>query len=277
MDNQNISYTIPISDLAITTNIEDLSCIICLGICFKPIVITCCERLICSICIIEMLKFSKKCPYCNNINIEFEKPSKLIYRMFDNLSFRCPNYEKGCIEKIKYFFYFDHAHNICSYKSGNLLFCKQCEIISLPEHCCKQNDSLLSAVEKKIVNISKFNSNSQFDNINNLLHNHPLILTNLRKHADYEYGWCCELCNDDIRNPLTKSYHCEPCLFDICEKCFLFINSRVPNKNIHNHVLNLEQRELEWECNNCENPFFRRRSWYCNLCDYDICVNCYWK
>lgn len=93
----------------------------------------------------------------------------------------------------------------------------------------------------------------------------------------YEQGWVCELCNDNIRNPSTPSYHCEPCVFDICEKCYIYIISKVPNTNCHNHELNLEIRNLEWECNLCGNDYYMRRSWYCDTCSYDACVFCYWK
>ena len=109
------------------------------------------------------------------------------------------------------------------------------------------------------------------------LHNHNLTFTNNRLNPGYEQGWVCELCNDNIRNPSTPSYHCEPCVFDICEKCYIFISSRVPNSNCHNHELNLEIRPLEWECNMCGNAYYMRRSWYCDICNFDSCLYCYWK
>ncbi len=76
---------------------------------------------------------------------------------------------------------------------------------------------------------------------------------------------------------MTKSYHCEACVYDICEKCVLYISTRVQNSNCHSHELNLEIRDLEWECSLCGNSFYRRRSWYCDLCEFDACVFCYWR
>ncbi len=109
------------------------------------------------------------------------------------------------------------------------------------------------------------------------LHIHPLEFTNERVHEEYKKGWLCELCDDIIRNPLTKSYHCETCLFDICEKCYRYIFPRKPKSDVHKHEMNLEQRNEEWECDICDQSYYMRRSWYCNLCNFDVCYYCYWE
>ncbi len=103
------------------------------------------------------------------------------------------------------------------------------------------------------------------------------MLTNIRLNPGYEEGWVCELCDDKIRNPATKSYHCSKCYYDVCEKCFLYISTRIPNTSLHNHEINLEIRNLEWMCNICEKDYYKRRSWHCDICEFDVCVNCYWK
>lgn len=170
---QIISYIIPVNDLAIATNVEDLTCIICLNVCFKPVIISCCERLICLECIKMMLKHSAKCPYCNNININFEKPSKLIYRLFENLTFNCVNKKNGCEEKIKYYFYFDHIYNNCNYKKENekLSFCKTCEVIyeyttDTPVHDCEKSNNVnidtdsMNELEKRLYELSLNITNS---------------------------------------------------------------------------------------------------------------------
>lgn len=126
--NDTMAYSISVADLAITTNTEDLTCIICLNICFKPILTSCCEKLICLGCAQTMIKHSAKCPSCNEVNISFEKPSKLVYRMFENLVFYCSHKDYGCTEKLKYYFYFDHVYNECAYKKEGLAFCKVCEV-----------------------------------------------------------------------------------------------------------------------------------------------------
>jgi hypothetical protein len=311
MENNNSSGVeispngIPINDLAIQTNTDDLTCIICLNICYKPVMITCCERLICSECVKMMLRQKiNKCPHCNNINLNFENPPKIIIRLLDNLTFKCCNL--GCEEKIKYSFYYDHIYNSCSLKEGLKEFCKICSKIynKNTEHKCNyelnlaENDNL-NVIEKRLLeldlNCSKNNSTKSVITTDNSmssktqqvlpigtvsiprLHNHNLILTNQRKKVEYEQGWCCELCSDDIRSPYTKSYHCELCTYDICEKCYLYISVKLPQTNIHSHELNLEIRNAHWSCDKCKNDYYNRRSWFCDLCDYDICVFCYWK
>lgn len=298
---KEVSYLIPVNDLSVQTNVEDLTCIICLGICYKPVLITCCERLLCLECTKMMLKMSPnnlKCPYCNEQNIHFEKPSKLIVRLFENLTLYCPNKGKGCKESIKYHFYFDHLYNSCNYKAGNEGgFCKLCQKIYLinntsDSHQCDVENSLEvdsnSEIERKLDEMysNSPSSRNSSNNTNTLakgtvyiprLHVHNLSLTNERLNEGYQQGWLCELCNDNIRNPATKSYHCEQCIYDVCEKCCLYISIRKPNINSHKHELNLEIRDFEWECQVCCNYYYKRRSWYCDLCDFDVCVYCYWK
>lgn len=162
----NFSLSIPANDLAIQTNVDDLVCIICMNICFKPVLITCCERLMCLHCIKMMLKLSPliKCPHCNNVNLNFIKPSRIINRMYENLTFICPNKDQGCNEKIKYHFYPEHIYNTCKFNNNSIYqFCKNCVEIypsdSIPEHTCNNNkgDNLnISFLEKTL--------NSLYDN-----------------------------------------------------------------------------------------------------------------
>jgi len=146
-EGETINLSIPANDLAVQTNIDDLVCMICMSICFKPVLITCCEKLMCHSCIKMMIKVSAivKCPNCNNININLVKPSKLINRMFENLTLFCPNKILGCGEKMKYYFYFEHVFNLCQVKKNSLTkYCKNCmELYSInsPHSCNHLNDN----------------------------------------------------------------------------------------------------------------------------------------
>lgn len=170
-NNQTISYSMPTSDLVLTFNVDELTCIICLNICFKPIVIVCCDRLICAECVKTMIKHSSKCPYCNNVNINFDKPSKIIYRLFENLLFRCPN--KDCKENIKYYFYFDHIYNSCNFNAKkDLAYCKTCHIIHNKKdiHDCKkvlteEEKSNMCMLEKRINDLSLNETDSSKANL----------------------------------------------------------------------------------------------------------------
>lgn len=55
------------------------------------------------------------------------------------------------------------------------------------------------------------------------------------------------------------------------------MSNKVPNNNIHNHEINLEMKNYEWICDICDNSYYQRRSWSCEICEFDVCVICYWK
>ena len=59
--------------LSQSSNTSDFACCICLNICFDPVMLECCEKLLCITCLEKMLKVNKniKCPYCNNKNFTF--------------------------------------------------------------------------------------------------------------------------------------------------------------------------------------------------------------
>jgi len=295
-------YSISPDFLSETSNLNDFICCICLNICYDPIILDCCEKILCINCLKDLIKINEnilKCPYCNNKNFNFSLPNKIINRFLGTLFFNCPQ----CNEKIEYNFYHEHLYNKCKNRINGKFFCKKCHLIynikeeknnEIPEHNCDEYIQNLSNFENKSIIMKKINKLilqildikiskviiKEEKNGNILikeLHIHPLILTNERINPDYNEGWLCELCDDNIRNPFQKSYHCEECLFDICEKCFNYIKIRIPNKNIHNHELNLEIRNDFWMCNICNKKYYKRRSWYCDICDFDVCVFCYWK
>ena len=107
----SISYNLQVSQLVKSENVEDLTCLICLGICFRPIILKCCEHLLCLNCAKQFVLKKSFCPYCKNTNLDFSLPSKLVSRFFDNLVFYCPNKSNGCSEQIRYSSYFEHITN----------------------------------------------------------------------------------------------------------------------------------------------------------------------
>lgn len=113
------------------TNLEELTCFICLGIAYKPVYMKCCSHLICFRCLQSVLKNNIKCPLCK-VDISFDKPDKILVRLFDNLTFTCPLKDKGCKKQIKYNFYFGHIISECEYKNQDehyksLDYCKKCD------------------------------------------------------------------------------------------------------------------------------------------------------
>lgn len=129
-DKQTNSYNLPFKGLIKPDNTDDLTCIICLGVCFRPIVLNCCQHLVCLYCIKEYSIQKDTCPYCRKY-MEFQLPMKLIIRLFDNLTFYCPYKENGCNQEIRYSTYFEHIVS-CSKISiespyTTISFCQKCQ------------------------------------------------------------------------------------------------------------------------------------------------------
>lgn len=159
------SYSIPTANLTNPSQVDELTCVICLNICFKPLMVTCCDRIICFECLLEMTKNMStiKCPYCNNINFTVTKPPKLIFRLFENLTFNCPN--QGCLEKIKYYFYHDHIYNQCSMRVSPYSFCKSCLIIDDKHNCNEYRETIdneeMSKFERELYDVLDVKKESQ--------------------------------------------------------------------------------------------------------------------
>ena len=297
---QTQNFSISPNSLIHSVNTSDFTCCICLNIFFDPIILKCCEKLLCITCLESYFHSNKtclKCPYCNNKSLSFSLPPQLINRLFEGLRFKCPQ----CSSEINYYFYHEHIFNTCPQlpQTTNTKYCKHCHvlysIVNAKEHNCKEyintllNDDNKTQIDKRIRDLklkilgveipNKIISIDEEDGGYNipLLHIHKLYHTNIRTRPEYEQGWLCELCSDDIKNPRNKSYHCEICTFDICEKCFMYISNRVPNVKCHNHDLFLEMRDYIWECSLCGEVYYKRHSWYCDICDFDACVFCFWK
>ena len=202
----------------------------------------CCDKLLCINCLENMLKVEKtspKCPYCNNKNFTFTLPQRVVTRIFEDFIFKCPK----CSQNVKYENYHDHIYNTCEKRDPNFTYCNKCHVITNvneTSHSCEEyikelkNFEGKTDIEKKInilkLKILKVDLDEEIltqeepgKYYNKYIHSHKLVLTNERLNPGYQDGWVCELCSDMIRNPQTKSYHCERCLFDVCEKCILYI------------------------------------------------------
>lgn len=99
-----------------------------------------------------------------------------------------------------------------------------------------------------------------------LIHPHPLN----KVHSNFS----CDLCGK--LKPMSNSHNCSLCKFDVCEDCYLKISTGTyKGFDLHCHQLAPTTRKDTWQCNNCNSHFLQNKiSWYCQLCDYDSCVNC---
>ena len=138
-------------------------------------------------------------------------------------------------------------------------------------------------------------------------HEHPLLLCNCQRQTDNNQvnkGWKCDKCLTDYTY-CTPSFYCTYCDYDLCSKCLgeyklnqikrsnenimIFNNYSMKNNNTcyawqrksprHIHSLSLIKRinNSNWTCDNCNKTFKKndKMSFYCSLCDYNLCTQCY--
>ena len=135
-------------------------------------------------------------------------------------------------------------------------------------------------------------------------HFHPLILCNTLERKKYGTSWKCNNCFNNFTYE-EPSFYCTFCDYDICKKCIenlkineIKFNDFCKNKtNIHfpsngnfawtkkyvnhEHLVTFIKRKNEkfsWFCNICYKNYSNSKpSFYCSLCDYDVCSDCYCK
>ena len=132
-------------------------------------------------------------------------------------------------------------------------------------------------------------------------HNHPLIFCFTPERAKFGQNWVCNKCSSNY-NYENASFYCTFCDFDVCENCLAsyklnevdIYNSNNNQINIpaldnnfnwqtklplHEHFLTLIKRKsnnYSWKCRNCSKIYNENDlSYYCSLCDYNICQNCH--
>lgn len=122
-------------------------------------------------------------------------------------------------------------------------------------------------------------------------HNHSLVymLTNR--------DWICNLCMKSYPS-FVPTFYCTKCDYDVCKKCMnklsdekklpLFLAGGRENVNIksihddsHEHPLIYcitsrgSNKITKWVCQKCSKIYKNKWSFYCSICNYDLCYNCY--
>jgi hypothetical protein len=258
---------------------NDLICFICFGVSYKPIYLKCCEHLICLDCVKQYLRQYKKCPLCK-ASIKFDRPSRIITRLFEKILFQCPS----CSIGVEYKNYFLHMIN-CNEELKNLGFCKSCERLYIEgTHDCNiieygnHNYNPMEAKffqflgKKRLLPKGSPQGGGVFEPV---LHKHRLVFTNIRYETGYiRVGWECDYCN--TRYDKNKgSYFCNECSIDICQGCYdKYVNNK--EKFIHRHELTALSK-YDWKCKVCKKFYEYRISFTCDGCNIDACLNCYIK
>ena len=134
---------------------------------------------------------------------------------------------------------------------------------------------------------------------------HPLINCKTPDKIKQYVNWSCNVCKNSYTFNVP-SFYCTACDFYLCQKCLLslqayqivihnylsslninpneqFKNSNCINLNVHNHPMIKIQRErthfsLDLKCNKCKKNLLEdEQFYYCSLCNYCICNNCFTK
>jgi hypothetical protein len=100
------------------------------------------------------------------------------------------------------------------------------------------------------------------------IHKHPIIKSSLNEEM-------CIICLK-VRT-CNKGRKCKNCPLKICEKCVKLVISQYYLNDKHNHNLLLSEVD-NWECDMCKkknNEFKSNFCFYCDLCKFAICLQCY--
>ena len=139
----------------------------------------------------------------------------------------------------------------------------------------------------------------------NGIHEHPLLFCSPLDRKQYGNSWSCNKCKSTYNYDIS-SFYCTFCDFDLCPKCLAeyqlyqikFYNCQsIEANNLkliqqnqndfqwkkkfknHTHLLTLIQKEnknFSWACDNCSKNYQNTESsFYCSLCDYDVCKQCF--
>ena len=131
-------------------------------------------------------------------------------------------------------------------------------------------------------------------------HEHPLIFCTTKRTGE----WICDKCHSSFKCDIP-SFYCTYCDYDLCQKCLgmnrlnqikKYHNNLSSFNNIkndkktsfdwqikfskHNHLLSSIKREnnFTWICKDCKKEYNEKvYSYYCSLCDFDICQECFDK
>lgn len=105
------------------------------------------------------------------------------------------------------------------------------------------------------------------NSVKSYLHEHELI------YKSVPGDWICDFCNNYF-NKSEESFGCRKCDYDLCLNC---LSSDFKQSMLHKHPL--EFKEIAYQskgfiCDICENSYYSTKSFHCNSCQFDLCLNC---
>lgn len=124
--------SIPIDNLKETENLKaEFTCMICLSFVLRPLLLKCCDHLICTGCLKLYIRASEskpKCPLCKH-SLSYSNPNRILQRIYSNLKLKCVN----CDEIVNSDHYLLHLFNECKVENSvnqEKKFCSVCKEVT---------------------------------------------------------------------------------------------------------------------------------------------------
>lgn len=166
MQTEFSNLSIDIDRISTGENLYDtIKCNLCYCISGAPLLLKCCEQIICTSCTISWkVKNHDNCPICRENNFKYSPPNR---------------FEKNVFNQVKYF---------CQYKSNG---CQKNDLsmeqIIPHEKKCEFNDNRIIQCEKCLQDYTKNKEHNCIDVLLNLVDKYKIEISDKKKFAKYEY------------------------------------------------------------------------------------------
>lgn len=124
---------------------ENIKCILCFRIPFYPLIVDCCENIICNQCHKSWSIKSKSCPLCRQDEFKVGIPNRFIRNIYSSIKYFCSFKEKGCLENNLVFDSIAQHEEKCEFNPNRVIVCEKCEA----KYCFNEaHDCILGLIEK---------------------------------------------------------------------------------------------------------------------------------
>lgn len=168
LDSEIDDMLIDVERISIGKNQADnIQCFLCFRVPFSPMLIECCDQIICNGCL-KMWKEKKSiCPHCREANFKAIIPNKFIKRIYSDIKYFCIFKEKGCTKDDLSYDQIHGHEETCQYNPSRIIQCNKCDEkfsydLKSEHNCvkelCRKNDKLKKKIvelEKKIKNLEE--------------------------------------------------------------------------------------------------------------------------
>ena len=119
---------------------DNIQCFLCFRVPFSPLLIVCCDQIICNGCLNKWKEKNSICPHCREADFMANIPNKFIKRIYDEIKYFCIYKEKGCNKNDLSNIQINTHEETCEFNPNRIIQCKNCNekylITSESEHDC---------------------------------------------------------------------------------------------------------------------------------------------